>query len=203
MYNKTIDEFTSVLASNSPTPGGGGASALVGSIAICLGSMVGSLTIGKKKYAQFEDELNDLQIKAEALRVKLLDGINDDAKAFEPLAKAYGIPKDDPTRAEQLEQCLKLAADGPFGILKDICSAIELINRYGQIGSKLAISDAATGAMIGYGALYGAAINVKANTKLMKDKDYANKLNQKVDELVDRYGQLALETYQNIERDMH
>ena len=89
-------EFVTVLASNAPVPGGGGASALVGAIGTALGNMVGSLTVGKKKYADVEEEIVALKAKCDALQKELLDQIAADAKGFEPLAKAYGIPKDDP-----------------------------------------------------------------------------------------------------------
>lgn len=203
MYNHSIVDFTNDLASSSPAPGGGGASALVGAVASALAGMVGSLTIGKKKYAQYNDELIELKNKADELSKVLLEGINDDAKAFEPLAKAYGIPKDDPSREEVLEACLKVAADAPLSIMKNLCEAITVLKRFGEIGSKLAISDAATGAMLAHGALYGAAINVKVNTKLMKDKEYAEGLNKEVDELLEKYSKIALETYKTVEGEMH
>ena len=88
---------TKVLASNAPVPGGGGASALVGAIGTALGNMVGSLTVGKKKYADVEEEIIALKAKCDSLQKELLEQIALDAKGFEPLAKAYGIPKDDPS----------------------------------------------------------------------------------------------------------
>ena len=97
-------EFVTVLASNAPVPGGGGASALVGAIGTALGNMVGSLTVGKKKYADVEEEIIALKGKCDQLQKDLLDQIALDAKGFEPLAKAYGIPKDDPTRDKVLEE---------------------------------------------------------------------------------------------------
>ena len=110
MRNNTLEEFTAVLASPAPVPGGGGASALVGAIGIALGDMVGELTVGKKKYEDVEDEIKACMERAQSLRVRLLDCIQKDAEAFEPLSKAYGIPKDAPGREETLEQCLHDAA---------------------------------------------------------------------------------------------
>lgn len=202
MYQKSIEEFTKQLASSSPTPSGGGACSLVGAIGACLAEMVGNLTIGKKKYAQYQPELQQLQVEMESLRVQLLDGINADAQAFLPLSHAYSMDKNDPNRPAEMERCLKLAAQGPYQILLHICQAIELIARYGQIGSKLAISDAATAAILCYGALYGANINVKVNTKLMKDTAYQQQLNQEIDQLTEIYGQKALETYHQIAKEM-
>lgn len=202
MKQMSIDEFTTVLSSKEAVPGGGGASALVGALATSLGAMVGSLTLNKKKYADVQDEIKELMVQSETLRVKLLQGINDDAIAFAPLSKAYGIPKDDPNRNQILEDCLKVAADAPYGILKNVCAVIDLLERYGQIGSKLAISDAATGAVFAYAALKGAAINVKVNTKLMKDREYALKLDEEMEALVDAYSTKAMNVYNTIYEEM-
>ena len=97
----TCRDFVEVLASSAPVPGGGGAAALVGAIGTALGNMVGSLTVGKKKYADVEDEIIALKHKCDGLQKALLDQVPADAEGFEPLAKAYGIPKDDPNRDGQ------------------------------------------------------------------------------------------------------
>ena len=107
--NASCTEFVRVLASNAPVPGGGGAAALVGAIGTALGNMVGSLTVGKKKYADVEDEILLLKAKCDALQRELLEQIEADAEGFAPLAKAYGIPKEDPSRAETLEAATLVA----------------------------------------------------------------------------------------------
>ena len=188
MKNTVVSEFIVKLASKAPVPGGGGASALAGAIGIALGNMVGALTVGKKKYADVEDEIKDLMEKAETLSSRLLACIEKDAEAFEPLSKAYGIPKDDPSREEIMEKCLRAAAEVPMEILDLCCETIELLKDFGEKGSRIVITDAATGAAICRGAMYGAAINVKVNTKAMKDRAYAENLNQHVDEMLEKYG---------------
>ena len=110
LLNSSVKSFTEQLASKAPVPGGGGASALVGAIGVALGDMVGELTVGKKKYADVEEDVKALMVKAQELRVKLLECIDKDAVAFEPLSRAYGIPKDDPTRDEVMEKCLRDAS---------------------------------------------------------------------------------------------
>ena len=89
--------FVEVLASNAPAPGGGGAAALVGAIGTALGNMVGSLTVGKKKYAEVEAEIVALKATCDDLQKQLLDQVEADDKGFVPLAKAYGIPRTTPT----------------------------------------------------------------------------------------------------------
>ena len=92
MLNNSLEQFSAKLASAAPTPGGGGAAALAGALAVALGNMVGSLTVGKKKYADVEDRIKELNAASEELRGKLLAQMDEDAKAFEPLSKAYGLP---------------------------------------------------------------------------------------------------------------
>ena len=195
-----ISRFTELLASPAPTPGGGGASALAGAIGIALGNMVGELTVGKKKYADVEAELRGLMERAQALRVRLLECIEADAKAFGPLAEAYKIPKDAPEREEVMERCLRAAAAVPLEIFDLCCEAIALQQEFSEKGSPLVLSDAATGAVLCWGAMYGAAVNVKVNTKLMRDRAYAEQLNAHVDTEMDHYWKIAEAVYEKIYR---
>ena len=191
-------EFTEQLSSRAPVPGGGGASAVACALGVSLGAMVGNLTIGKKKYAENEASLRKLTEKAEDLRVRLLNCVNADAEAFEPLSRAYGIPKDAPERAETMEKCLRRAAESPFEILTASCEAIELLREFAEKGSALAVSDAATGAVLCWGAMYGAAVNVKVNTKYMTDRAYAEGLNARVDEMMNKYWKIAEAVYESV-----
>ncbi|MCR5145580.1 MAG: cyclodeaminase/cyclohydrolase family protein [Lachnospiraceae bacterium] len=198
MLDTNIEQFTEKLASKTSVPGGGGASALVGAVGIALGDMVGEFTVGKKKYADVEEDVKALMDEAQKLRVQLLECINKDAIAFEPLSKAYGIPKDDPTRDEVMEKCLKDAAQVPYEIMKLSARAIELQGEFAQKGSRIVISDAATGVAICKAALQGAAVNVKINTKSMKDREYAAKLNDSVNEMLDKYSAVADEIFNSV-----
>lgn len=170
---QSLDAFLSDLASSLPSPGGGGASALCGALAAALASMVGALTVGKKQYAAHEAELLSLGKRAEAAREELLAMIDGDAAAFAPLSRAYALPKDTPEREEILERCLRDAAAAPQRIAQLCCEVIELTEGYAALGSRLVLSDAATGAALAKGALRGAVINIKVNTALMLDRDYA------------------------------
>ncbi len=198
MKELSIKEFTEQLASKTSVPGGGGASALVGAVGVALGDMVGEFTVGKKKYQEVEADIIKLMDRAKDLAEKLLQCIEDDAVAFEPLSKAYGIPKEDPTRDEVMEKCLKDAAQVPFHILELACEAVDLQRDFADKGSVLMISDAATGVAMLQGAIKGAAVNVKINTKSMKDRDYAKALDDKVSALVQEYTKKAEEIYSDV-----
>ena len=142
------DEFVEVLASKAPVPGGGGASALVAAVGTALGNMVGSLTVGKKKYADVQEDIKALNEKAEALRADFVALIDADAEAFAPLSKAYGIPKDDPERAEVMETALLKAVQPPMEIMRKCVKALDVISEYATKGSALAISDAGCAAAL-------------------------------------------------------
>ena len=192
---KTCEEFVDVLASKAPVPGGGGASALVGAIGMALGNMVGSLTVGKKKYADVEADIIALKEKATALQADFLRLVEADAEAFEPLAKAYGMPRE--TEEEKAEKVrvmaivLKDACAVPMEIMEKCCEALDLIKEFAAKGSKLAISDAGVAATFCKAALKGASLNVYINTKSMADREYAEELNAKADAMLEKYCKLA------------
>ena len=198
LIERTVENFANELASSAPTPGGGGAAALVGALGISLGNMVGELTIGKKKYAEYEDELQDMMTDAQRLEGELLQLIEDDAEGFKPLAEAYSIPKDNPERATILEEATKNACVAPMAMIRACARAMKLIERFGEIGSKLAISDAGCAAVLCKSAMQAAALNVYINTKTMNDRDYADRLNKEVEELLDEYCEIADGVYDSI-----
>ena len=193
--NKTCTEFIDVLASKEPVPGGGGASALTGAIGMALGSMVGSLTLGKKKYAEVEADIKAAMDKAAALQKELLRLVDQDAVVFEPLSKAYGIPKEDPTRAKVMEDALKLACSVPMDIMRSCAKAIELQDEFAKKGSALALSDAGVGVAFCKAALQGASLNVFINTKSMTDKQYAAGIEAEADNLLKKYCAMADDVY--------
>ena len=195
---KSCREFVEVLASNAPVPGGGGAAALVGAIGTALGNMVGSLTVGKKKYADVEAEIIALKEKCDGLQKDLLDQVPADAVGFEPLAKAYGIPKDDPNRDKILEDATIVACAVPMKIMELCCEAIEAIAVFAAKGSRLAVSDAGCGAVCCKAALQSASLNVFINTKTLKDREAAEALNRKGLDMLDKYGAMADKIFETV-----
>ena len=191
-------EFVEVLASNAPVPGGGGAAALVGAIGTALGNMVGSLTVGKKKYADVEAEIIELKKKCDGLQKDLLDQVPADAEGFEPLAKAYGIPKDDPSRDKVLEEATIVACKVPMKIMELCCEAIEAIAVFAAKGSRLAVSDAGCGAVCCKAALQSASLNVFINTKSLKNRELAEEMNRKANGMLDKYCAMADEIFTSV-----
>lgn len=191
-------EFVTVLASNAPVPGGGGASALVAAIGTALGNMVGSLTVGKKKYADVEEEIIALKAKCDKLQADLLAQIELDAKGFEPLSKAYGIPKDNPDRDKILEDATVVACQVPVKIMELCCEALDAIAVFAAKGSRLAVSDAGCGAVCVKAALQAASLNVFINTKTLKNRELAEEMNKKCLGMLDKYCALADEVFNTV-----
>ena len=187
----TLDDFISQLSTKAPVPGGGGASALVGAVGSALGCMVGSLTVGKKKYADVQKDISRLMDASLKLQAELLSMIDEDARAFEPLAKAYSLPSS--TEEEKAEKArimavaLKDACDVPMEIMVLCCPALDLIAEYAQKGSVIAISDAGVAAALCVSALKGASLNVFINTKSMADHALADSLNKKAEAMLAEY----------------
>ena len=198
LIDKTVAAFTEELASPAPVPGGGGASALAAAIGVSLGDMVGELTVGKKKYADVEEEIQSLMARAQALRIRFLELVDADAAAFAPLAKAYGIPKEDPNRAQIMEETLKTACSVPMDIMRACAEAIDIIEEFAAKGSRLAVSDAGCGAILCKAAMQAAALNVFINTKSMKDLSCKAALEEEADALLTKYTDLGDTIYESV-----
>ncbi len=198
MTLESCRKFVEVLASNAPAPGGGGAAALVGAIGTALGNMVGSLTVGKKKYAEVEEEIIALKAKCDALQTELLDQVLADDEGFVPLAKAYGIPKDDPNRDAILEEATITACAVPMHIMELCCEAIDYIKVFAEKGSRLAVSDAGCGAVCCKAALQAASLNVFINTKSLKNREVAEEMNAKANGMLTTYCALADEIFATV-----
>ena len=198
MTMETCREFVKVLSSDAPAPGGGGAAALVGAIGTALGNMVGSLTVGKKKYADVEAEIIALKAKCDALQKELLDQVEADEVNFLPLAKAYGIPKDDPNRDAVMEEATLIACSTPMKIMELCCQAIEYIAVFAAKGSRLAVSDAGCGAVCCKAALQAASLNVLINTKSLKNRDVAEDMNRKVNLMLNKYCDIADDIFNEV-----
>ena len=198
LIDKTVAAFTEELASPAPVPGGGGASALAAAIGVSLGDMVGELTVGKKKYADVEEEIQSLMARAQALRIRFLELVDADAAAFAPLAKAYGIPKEDPNRAQIMEEALKTACSVPMDIMRACAEAIDIIEEFAAKGSRLAVSDAGCGAILCKAAMQAAALNGFINTKSMKDLSCKAALEEEADALLTKYTDLGDTIYESV-----
>jgi len=202
MTEKSCIDFLAVLASAAPVPGGGGASALAGAIGMALGSMVGNLTIGKKKYESVQEDIKAILEKADIVRKELVELVERDAEVFEPLSKAYGLPKN--TEEEKaykekvMEAVLKEACSVPLKIMEKALEAIALHEELAEKGTKIAVSDVGVGVLFCKSALMGASLNVFINTKFMKDREYAEAVNRDTERLVEEAAARADAVYAKV-----
>ena len=197
---ESCEKFSELLAAKVSTPGGGGAAALTGALGTALCSMVGNFTLGKKKYADVEDDIKIILEKAEKLRLRFLELVDEDAKAFEPLSQAYAIPKDNPERDEILEKALLNACKAPLEMLEQCAEVIKLLEEMLVKGSRLLISDVGCGALLCRSAMESAALNVFVNTSLLKDRDNAKELEARADKILNEYCPKASEAAKEVNK---
>lgn len=188
LANRSCRDFCSVLASAEPVPGGGGASALCGALGVALADMMIHLTLGKKKYAAVEKEFQELSKQCEALRQKLLDDIQRDADEFLPLSDAYRLPRETPEeqmhRTEVMEKVLCQACQIPLEIMECCARGLDVLDAASQKGNKMAVSDAAAGAILCLAAMESASLNVYINTASLADRALASALEEQADTLL-------------------
>lgn len=199
----SCQEFVALLASDAPAPGGGGAAALVGALGTALSNMVGSLTVGKPKYAEVEAEVRELKAQADALQTKFLELVAKDAEVFEPLSRAYGLPKatvhEAAHKEEVMETCLMQCSEVPLEIMKTCCTALDVAADMEEVGTVIALSDVGCSAASLKAALLSAHLNVRVNTKLMKNRRKAEAINTKAQALLKKYVPLADKIYQKVQ----
>jgi glutamate formiminotransferase/formiminotetrahydrofolate cyclodeaminase len=159
----SLDGWIDELASGSPTPGGGSAAALAGTLAAALVAMVARLTVGRKAYAAVDAQAREILAEAEQLRGELRRLVDEDAASYEGVTRAYKIPKSDPARAQAIDEALAAAARPPAEVVKRGRRLLALAQTIEQIGNKNAVSDARVAGMLAKTAIDGATENVNAN----------------------------------------
>lgn len=196
---ETVAGFLDGLASEQPTPGGGGAAAISGAMGAALVSMVCNLTIGKKKYAEVEEELKGLREKAEDLRATLTGMIAEDVAAFDAVMGAYGLPKasDDEkaARAEAIQVALRQATDVPLACCRACREVIDLAAVAAEKGNLNVISDAGVAVLSAHAGLRSAALNVSVNAKAITDRDFAEGRLRELNDLLSGTDALTEKTY--------
>ncbi len=204
MMEKSCREFLDMLASRAPVPGGGGASALAGALGMALGSMVGNLTLNKKKYENVQDDIQGILGRASALQQELLVLVEKDAEVFAPLARVYGLPKgteeEKKIRKEEMEAALGNACSVPMKIMEKCLECIDLHEELSEKGTKMAISDIGVGVLLCKSALMGAQLNVQINTSSMRNRTCAEELNARAARMMESGVRKADLVYQGVEK---
>ena len=196
---QTVNEFLAALSSKQPTPGGGGASALAGALGGALGLMVGNLTVGKKKYADVEADVAAAMSRLEEARDRMVRLAQEDGEVFAPLAAAYGLPagtEEEKTRkAQVMEENLLAASLVPLRIMELAVEVLSDLEELEKKGSVMAVSDVGVAVQFARTAVTGAVMNVYINTKSMKNRENADKINDRAGKALEEGIRLADQVY--------
>ncbi|MBC7253686.1 MAG: cyclodeaminase/cyclohydrolase family protein [Actinobacteria bacterium] len=189
MYvEKPMVVFLDKLASRSPEPGGGSASALVGAVGAALVSMVANLTLGKEKYADVQDRIEELLRDSEALRADLQTLLQRDTEVYADVSAAYKLPRDtEEQKAERnarIQEALKKATEVPFEIAEKCLQVARLSETAAEIGNVGAVSDAGVAVLLAEAAAQSAALNVKINVNSIEDRDFAGARWARIEEIL-------------------
>ena len=182
----SLDLFTEQLSSPAPVPGGGGTAALAGALAASLASMATNLTIGKKKYLRFEADHRKILAETDALRLRFLTLMEEDAEAFEPLFRLYAEDRNAPGHAEALRTATLNAAKVPLEIMQRCSELISLLETLPEKCSPLLLSDTGCAALNARAALEAAAMNVFVNTRLLPGDIEAEAISAQANALLSR-----------------
>ena len=178
--NQTIQEFLNRTASNEPIPGGGSISALNGAIATALAEMLASLTIGKKKYVEVEDEMKKAAQKMSQQRECFYEDIDRDAGAYKTVMDAFKLPKETDEekakRSNQIQEATKHAALVPMEIAQRAFDLLDEIEQTTRNGNSNAVTDGCISMMTCRTAVLGALLNVRINLGSIKDADFVKEL---------------------------
>jgi len=170
--------FLDELASGAPTPGGGGASAVMGAMGAALISMVANLTIGKNGFEAVDAEMRALLAESEALRARMTAMVEDDAVAFDTLMAAYKLPKasdgEKAARSLAIQAGLEAATRAPLACAHAAAEGVRLAARAVEHGNPNVISDVGVGVLASVAALRSAALNVRINAPQIKDRAFAD-----------------------------
>ncbi len=196
---QTVNEFLAALSSKQPTPGGGGASALAGALGGALGLMVGNLTVGKKKYADVEADVAAAMSRLEEARDRMVRLAQEDAEVFAPLAAAYGLPagteEEKARKAQVMEENLLAASLVPLRIMELAVEVLSDLEELEKKGSVMAVSDVGVAVQFARTAVTGAVMNVYINTKSMKNRENADKINDRAGKALEEGIRLADQVY--------
>jgi len=180
LIDKKVSNFLNELASNSPTPGGGSVAALAGALGVALISMVGNLTVGKKKYEDVEEDIKKIISSSEKLRYELSQLIEEDVKVFNNFMATYKMPKETEDekkiRAEKMQKSLIEAAKVPLRVAYKCLDILSLSKEVAEKGNINVVSDAGVAVLMAEAALESAILNVKINLRMIKDEKVRTKL---------------------------
>ncbi len=185
LVDLTVKGFLAETAGSAPVPGGGSISALNGAVATALAEMVANLTIGKKKYAEVEGEMQKVAAKASEARERLVDYIDKDSEAYDKVFAAFKLPKEtDEQKAERsrvIQEATKYAAEVPMHVAEEAYAIMETISYVAHNGNQNAVTDGCVAMMAARTCVLGALLNVRINLSSIKDEEFVKRMADRAD----------------------
>ena len=183
-----IGPFLDSLASSAPTPGGGSVAAMSGAMAAGLVSMVCALTVGKKQYADIEEEVRGIHDRAEALRRELQSLAEQDIEVFSRLSAAYKLPRtteaDAATRHAAIQPATRLAAEVPLRTAQAAAAILPLCTALAPRVGRLIVSDIGVAAILARATVQSAILNIEINLSGLEDQLFVRQTRAQVEDLI-------------------
>ena len=189
-----VNEFISVLASDAPAPGGGSASALAGAMGVGLSKMVAALTLGKPKYAEYEEKVQQIFDRADKLTKELVNGIDRDTEAFDGVSAVFAMPKS----TDEEKAALKEATLVPYSIMELCLESLTVVEMGLGCTNTNAASDLGVASLNLKSAVQGAWLNVLINLGGIRDEAFVNEYRTKGEEILQKALPLADKIYNEI-----
>lgn len=187
LVNKSVRQFLDELASDAPTPGGGSVAALGGAMAAGLLIMVCDLTIGKRQYADVQEEVQALRAQAEALRAELQELAQADVAIFNKLMAAYKLPRttdaDAASRRAAIQQVTRQAAEVPLRCARSAAALLPLCAPLARRGNRNAVSDVGVAALLIRASVPAALLNVEINLSVLEDQMFVREVRAQAEDL--------------------
>ena len=202
----TVRGFADLLGSSAPAPGGGSASALAGSLGAALAAMVSTLTIGRKKYVEYQDFAQQSAEEASALKDKFLSAMEKDTEAFNSFSAAMALPKESAlekgARSAAMQHALTLCIESPLNMMELSYKTMKLTESlFGKTNAN-AMSDLGVASLMLGTAVQGAWLNVLINLGSLKDEEAANSFRIKGEEMLNDTLTLSRILYDRIEHEL-
>lgn len=204
--DETLRQYFDDLSSNAPTPGGGNVSALCGALSASLGTMVCNLTIGKKKYADVENEMKELKPKLEQCQKNFFELAQKDNEAFNKVIDAFKLPKETDAnkefRTQKIEEATIEAAEVPSDVMKNCYDILPLLKIVTEKGNKNSLSDAGVAIALTRTAVQGAYLNVLINCSSLNNQTIADEIRKRAEITFDEVENLATVLLDSITKSM-
>jgi formiminotetrahydrofolate cyclodeaminase len=199
-----LNRFLEKMSSDTPTPGGGSASALAGALSASLVAMVAGLSIKKDKTKR--KEMEGIREKGLSIQKRLLQATDEDSKSFDAVIKAFRLPRNSEKerlhRVKEIQKAYQRATLIPQVVCQRSLQLLEYSKTLIIKGNPNAISDAGVAAFLADAACAGGLLNIKINLAAMTEKKFVKKMNilmrnwgRKKNQLTNAVHKKLIETY--------